>query len=165
VGDAVSAARLNTEISTALNFWLNPPLCSVYMGTTGVTCANATTTLATYDSETDDTDNMHSTVTNTSRITFNTAGRYEIVVTNAFLSGTLTQYDIQVRLNGVTSLRTFSFGSPGGASFTQICQLARVFAVADYIEVQLTQTSGGSRICQTAGQYSSGVQARWVSAT
>lgn len=162
--DAITAARLNTEISTAENYLMNPPLCSVYMGT-GVSCADNTTTLMTYDTETDDTDSMHSTLTNTSRITFNTAGRYEIVVYNAFLSGTLTKYDIQVRLNGAASLRTFSFGSPGGACMQQIVSLRRVFAVSDYIEVLVTQQSGGLRTTQAAGQYASGIQAQWVSLT
>lgn len=171
VGDVVSAARLNTEISTAINYLLNPPACDVYC-TAGTSIPDgATFTQVLYDTEESDTDNMHSTASNTGRITFNTPGRYEIMIYSSLPGATYTVFSVNPRINsggsatGGTSIRTFPFGTPGGSPYENIITLQRVFAAADYMEVFVAQTSGGARALISSGTRANGVSARWVGAS
>lgn len=74
----VTAAILNTELSGNLNQIASPPYCNVY-ATAATTMTTAGTTYAVaFDSEVADTESMHSTATNTSRITIVTAGLYHV---------------------------------------------------------------------------------------
>jgi hypothetical protein len=182
--DATSGVTLSDTIWDAgvrdpLNFLLDPPHCSVYAGAT-VSCVSNTATLLTYDTETDDTDTMHSTSSNTGRITFNTAGRYMLTIFTMLVNPPTAYrvYSVNVRLNaagsssGGTSIRTFEFAQkPADFASTvlaagpqQTIALTRVFNALDYIEVFLTQYSGGSaRTTDSgAGQFGTGIQARWV---
>lgn len=172
VGDVVSAARLNTEIQTALNFVLAPPICSVYTNA-GVTIPNGGTfQLMTWDTEVDDNDGMHSTISQTSRIQFNTPGRFELSthIQLPVSTTTYTLFQIAVRLNagGVTSggtgLITAIYDSPGGAGRHQHLWMSRVFATGDYIEVFVAQTNSAaaSRLTDPQGVYGTGLQAKWV---
>ena len=172
-GVKFSASASDTGVRDPLIFLLDPPHCSVY-DNTGVLAVNATFTLMQFDTETDDTDTMHNTVTNNSRITFNTAGRYEILIhTGIAVATTYTVYDLRLTLNaagvagGGTSIRTWNFGSAAGKSpgITTFVTVTRVFAANDYVELFLAQTSGANRNVIVAGQYGTGIQARWIGNT
>lgn len=76
-GETPSAVQLN-DLRDAYGFLMNPPRVKVY-STTGQSIDN-TDTLLTWDAEIYDSDGMHSTVTNPSRLTAVTAGVYEIVL-------------------------------------------------------------------------------------
>jgi hypothetical protein len=116
---------------------------------------------------------MHSTSSNPSRVIFTTAGRYHIGIF-VFLPQvptTYSTYTVNIRLNaagssaGGTSIRSFSYGTPGGAPAQTATNLTRVFNAADYVEVFVTQLSGVSDRATDAslGMYANGFQARWVS--
>jgi len=76
-GELVTAALLNTHLRDNVSFLANIPICRLSRSTALSLPDNAQTNV-TWDVEHIDTDNMHSTVTNTGRITFNTAGVYAI---------------------------------------------------------------------------------------
>jgi len=135
-----------------LNFLIEPPRCRVF-DNTGVVMTNATATLMTYDSEGFDTDTMHSTVSNTSRVVFTTAGTYLVIVSLYFPSFTYTLLDWQCRLNAAGS-------SAGGTQLVNVSFMdninrltyftfMRFFSAADYIENFYTQTSGANRTTGT----------------
>jgi hypothetical protein len=159
-GGKASAAAFDAGVKDLFNFLLAPPRCSVWNSTGQLITPAATPTVVLYDSEVDDTDSMHSTSSNTGRITFNTAGRYELNIFNSTSSNALTQYNVQVRLNGVTSVRTNQFGTPGGSQRQTTISLSRVFAVADYIEVLVT--TNAIHTMEASGLYCTGIQATWV---
>lgn len=171
-GNKITATAFDAGVKDVLNFLLDTYHCDVHDGV-GVVMTNATATLMTYDSEVSDTDSMHSTSSNTGRIVFNTVGRWDINVFVTLPAATYTTYDVNLRLNsggsavGGTSIRTFSYGSPGGAPRETVTSLTRVMAVAgDYIEVFITQTSGSNRTTSGGlGVYANGFQARWVGLT
>ena len=72
-GDAVTAADYNIMANNAI-FLAKPPACRLY-NTANLTGYTMNSTI-TWSAEQYDTDNMHSNVTNTGRITATTAGMY-----------------------------------------------------------------------------------------
>jgi hypothetical protein len=163
VGEFITASRLNTEIRDALDFILNPPWCQPYDGA-GIACANSTATLITMDSESEDSDAMHSTSSLTGRITIITAGVYEFQVYDQLPGATYTLHNLNPRVNsagsssGGTSIRTQTFETVASARMTFV----RRFNAADEISFYITQTSGASRTT-TTGNNVTGMTARLVS--
>jgi hypothetical protein len=160
-GTKISAAAFDSGVRDPLNFLNDPPHCAVY-NNAGIACADGTLTLLTFDTETDDTDTMHSTSSNTSRVIFTTAGRYEITAFTSFGNFTFTVHSVRINKNGAGAsgtgtIRTFGYNTPRQTCTT----ITQVFAASDYIEVWVQQTSTASRTSDT-GQYATGVQARWI---
>lgn len=154
----VTASKLNA-IHDAVNFLLDPPRCQVF-NSVGQAFANGAVAAAlNFNSENYDTDGMHDPVTNNSRITFVTPGLYHLSVYLDLPAATYTIYQVQLRLNGTTSIRTQDFVNPGGGIVR--FPFERPFAANDYIEVLFTQTSGASRTT-AAGNNTTGLTARWV---
>jgi len=110
--------------------------------TTDQSIPNNVLTMVTWDSESYDTDNMHDTVINNSRITFNTAGKYSILAQSEWgiNSGGFRFMDIMK--NGVDSIARVRDLADNAAEHN----LAFVgeFEVGDYIELQVFQDSGGN---------------------
>jgi hypothetical protein len=158
-GTKLSASSFNAGVQQVFAFLMDPPRCAVWNSVGAATGVGAGAVIP-YDTETDDNDSMHSTSSNTGRITFNTAGRYELNIFNSLSANTLTTYNVQVRLNGASSLRTMQFGSPGGSGRQTCVSLSRVFAASDYVEV-LVQTNVANTM-EANGLYCTGLQATWV---
>lgn len=168
-GTVVTAAALNSQVRDAGNFNIGRPYCSVY-NNAGLATATGVSILLPFDSEVEDNDNMHSTVTNPSRITFNTAGVYMILPRLSLPSSANGGRQINLRLNaagnvaGGTSLIIMQGqqGSSGIAAFGIPAQawLYRAANVGDYIEMNIQQTSGGAQTT-TTGQWNTAIQALW----
>lgn len=115
-GTVVTAGQMNSNIRDATNFLLATPFCSVFRNGALSLLAN-TLTLVSWDAENEDNDNMHSTVTNPSRITFQTTGLYLFTVGSSYGPTAADQgRRIMVRLN--------SGGSSGGGSQVAIVDAA-----------------------------------------
>src|ERR1044071_6333507 len=74
--DVVEAAHI-TDISQDLDFHHAPPIC-VVVTALSQTVSDSTSTAILVSAEVRDSDGMHSTVTNVSRVTIKTAGFYEV---------------------------------------------------------------------------------------
>jgi hypothetical protein len=120
--------------------------------------SNSTVTIATFDTETVDTNGFHSTVTNTDRLTVPTgyAGKYLVVATANFAgNGTgirqllLYKNTTQIAEN-VISTNSFSGSTNANA------QIIVDLAVGDYMSMSVWQNSGGALNLQgsAAGVYS-----------
>lgn len=158
VGQQISASFWNTLGIAADVFTMNPPLCEIYQ-TTGTTTSTGGTVIL-FDTETSDTDNMHSTSSNTGRITFNTPGRYDLNIFVDIGTSGLASFNIMPRINGASSLRTFPLG---GGPREAIIHLSKVFNTGDYLEILVASTTSAATVPN--GQYGTGVQVRWVSAS
>jgi hypothetical protein len=79
-GDVLTAAQLNQDIRDNVGFLANPPACRIYHNADQSIPHNVATTILAFNSERYDTDTMHDTVTNNSRITFTTAGLYVVTL-------------------------------------------------------------------------------------
>lgn len=139
----VAPAAWGDVIRDDLEFLIDPPACSVF-DNTGQSVADNTLATLNANSENFDNDAMHSTVTNNSRITVQTAGRYEFTSRVQFGTSGTGRRTITYRLNGTTSTTVASAAAVSGAAQTVPSFFKIVMGVGDYIEVQVFQTSGGS---------------------
>lgn len=113
---------------------------------TGQTVADNTTTTLSADSELFDNDAMHSTVTNTSRITVQTAGRYDFTCRVNFQADiTDGRRVIQMRYNGTTTTTLLSVRAVvDGNSQTISGSMKAIMAASDYMEVRVLHTAGNN---------------------
>jgi len=151
----IGAAAFNAGVRDPINFLLSTfPRVHVYNAAGQSIPSSATFNLMLWDSEIYDTDSMHSTSVNTSRITFTTSGTYHVDVMICFASATYTTLSLQVNLNGGgvigggTNLRQMLYdqGAGNAGPFT----FDRFFTAGDYIEVFVAQVSGGAKTTATS---------------
>jgi hypothetical protein len=122
--------------------------CSVYKSA-NQSLTNATLTAITFDSEYFDTDSMHSTVTNTSRITVATGqgGKYLLIGNLVYAANATGFRQFFIRVNG--SNDWYSANNPayaGNSSFPFYIgsQFVLTLAAGDYVELFGMQNSGGA---------------------
>lgn len=105
-----------------------------------ISVSNVTQTVLTFDSERFDTDTIHSTSSNTGRLTATTAGKYYITGTVEWASSP-SQGNIAIRLNGATSIAA----SVVVADYrNMVISTLYDLAATDYVELLVRQSSGGA---------------------
>lgn len=163
-GTAISSTTFGIPVATDINVLANPPLAKM-TNSTGISITNNTPTMLTWDTETFDTVNGHSTVTNTSRYVAQTgyAGYYQVRATVVWAANA----------TGVRFLCFYVNGAQVPASGEQIlCAAATILSInaettvflnaADYVEVSVTQTSGGALSTSQATGLQSRFEVEWV---
>lgn len=122
----------------------SPPTCRVFRTTAQSIPHNVETAIA-FDSERFDTDTMHSTVSNTSRITIATAGVYLVTGTMEYASSVITgERRIILKVNGTLYI---GFGqAPANTAVGSGLTIATIwkFAANDYVELYAHHTNGSS---------------------
>lgn len=111
--------------------------------TSNISTLDSTWTSATFDSERWDTDTIHSTSSNTSRLTATTAGKYLIIGHIFFASNSTGQRAVRIRLNGTTIIAQQSTSSVHTSRRFSIPVIYDM-AATDYVEIQGFQDSGGA---------------------
>ena len=142
-GDPLPAAYLNT--TRANGAWFSePPQCSVYNSSVQ-SVPDATITAMLCGSESLDNNGMHSTTSNTSRITAVAAGRYTFTGTASFAANATGMRRLTFRLNGTTEYDLVQVAASSVLS-NVILSASRTFtlAVNDYAEMTVYQSSGGA---------------------
>lgn len=136
---------------------------------TGNACTTGVAKLLLYDSEVYDTDSMHSTVTNTSRITFTTTGLYRVNTQVVFPTATFANPSwLQARINsggsvaGGTSLFTKFFNVAAAATANPNIIFNKFFTAGDHIEMFALQASGGASTTSTTTNLYTHCQADWI---
>lgn len=120
------------------------------------TISNNTIPLAVlaFNSERFDTDTIHDTAANNSRLTCKTAGVYQIVANVAFAANATGRRIVGIRLNGSTTIARQSLNALA-TGMTQIVVTTQYqLAVNDYVEVEVYQDSGGDLAVSATGNYS-----------
>lgn len=142
-GQPIPAAWAD-QVRNNLEFLIDPPTCSVY-GSGVQSIPNSTDTAMLADSEYFDNDSMHSTSSNTSRITATTAGRYLVISSVSYAASAAARVLTRFRINGTTTYSTDSRAAIGGATPDQV-SITRTFVLAagDYVETIVNQNSGGA---------------------
>ena len=166
----VTASILNTELSGNLNQLASPPYCNVYAtAATTMTAVNTVYAVA-FDGEAADTEptpGMHSTSTNTSRITIVTAGLYHIEGGAGVAAQTAhNRLDVMILLDGSAVRQTYAgvytppSTSIGGHYSGRVSLFVRLTA-GQYVELGVrNQIAGVTTAIGTAAQ--SYLQARWM---
>lgn len=162
-GEYVDENDYNSLID-GLNFLADPPACRVY-NSANVSIPNNSATSLTFNSERYDTDSMHSTSSNTSRITFNTAGLYVVSGTIQLAADsdyTLVQLGIQA--NSSTNIALIRDMATVNDSRILTVTTVYKFAAADFVELQVRQvnTSAAANNVLAVGNYSPEFSATWI---
>ena len=145
-GATLTAAQLNDDLRDAVNFLLDPPSAKAYSST--VTNHNATGAanfiVVGLNSESWDNDTIHDNVTNNSRLTCKTAGRYLIIGNITFAANATGTRAARIQLGGATDLQTTRvMASPNIVTSIPVI-VEKVLAVNDYVELLGAQNSGGN---------------------
>lgn len=122
--------------------------------TTAQSINNSTATLLTWDSEDFDTDTIHDTSSNTSRLTATTAGKYLLIANIVFSSNNTGNRQILIYKNGSSTGDSLLWGNSGGGEdqtlFTSLYDLSS----SDYLECYVWQDSGTSINVTTSSSFS-----------
>ena len=103
---------------------------------------NTTNTILAFNSERYDTDAIHDNVTNNSRLTCKTAGKYLIVGFIRWVSNATGIREAIVRLGGTTPVKSIHVTALSGDATTCLCVSIISLAVNEYLELLGYQNSG-----------------------
>lgn len=155
------ASTWGNAVKAATDYLANPPSCRVTKAS-AQTLATGTNTAITFDTERYDTDSMHSTSSNTSRITFTTAGLYIVGGSVEFASsGTGSYRQLGVRLNGATFI-AWALQAPASLVNKLTVATTYKFAAGDYIELLAEHNHGANLDISKVGNYSPEFYATWI---
>lgn len=127
------------------------PSVRVY-NSANISIPNSTNTVLTFNKEHWDTDKMHSTVSNTGRLTCRTAGIYTIFTNIVFDNNASGERVVNFRLNGSTMIA--SDRRPGHGWVNMLLSTEYKLNANDYLEVIVYQNRGGSLNVIRSNDYS-----------
>lgn len=121
-----------------------------------IAISNNTVTALTFDSERFDTDTIHSTSTNTGRLTCNTAGKYLIIAQVQWAAAAGGRRAVRIRLNGSTNIAIEEEGSVADAIGNPQFTVSTIYdlSVSDYVECVVYHTQGGPLNVSANGNWS-----------
>ncbi len=110
-----------------------------------ITLTTTTVTALTFDSERWDTNTMHSTSSNTDRLTAKVAGKYLVQGYAGFSANAAGERQLRIDKNN-TSIEAAEQRSAVGAGATEYMVVSALvdMAVNDYVQLKAYQTSGGN---------------------
>jgi len=114
---------------------------------------NASLTALAFNSQRFDTDGIHDTVTNNSRLTCKTAGKYQITVNLCFETNNTGERRVYLRVNGATYIAGSVANAAATSHHFSVSTLYNM-DVNDYVEVLVYQSSGGALNVLAGGDYS-----------
>lgn len=137
----------NKTISGASNTLTNIPVSAITFTGCKLTksgaqsLGNNTYTAISFDGETYDTDTMHDNVTNNSRITFTTAGKYMIFASGPYITNN-SALATKITLNATTTLVEEIRNNTGAGNETIVLAVAYQATAGDYVEFYGKAISG-----------------------
>jgi len=166
-GQVVTAAQLNANVRDGGNFFLSWPVAELRQ-TVAQSIANGTPTAVTFDTEDIDTDNGHSTVSNTSRYVGQTAGRFQVSGGVGFAASATARRSAQWFKNG-SVINAGSAMVPATAA-NDMAVAARTMTVflngsTDFVELDAYQESGGALNTFVTGNGQPSMSVRMVGTT
>ncbi len=138
---ACTASGLYAAVPTSIS---NRPSVQAYHSVVQSVVNDTETTVA-LNSELYDTDSMHDNTTNNSRLTFTTAGFYEVVFNGVWNKHATGDRIARIRKNGTDYLEHEAKRTGGSDLLVGHClSIQEAFAAADYVEARVRQTSGSN---------------------
>lgn len=116
--------------------------------------ANSSYVALAFNSETFDTDTIHDTVTNNSRLTAKTPGKYFICGNIRFAGNSVGFRGVTIKLNGVDIIADIESPNNGVDFLSLIISSVYNLSVNDYVELLAYQNSGGALNVEAFGKYS-----------
>lgn len=167
-GSVLTAAQLNTNLRDAINFVItNRPILEVRQ-TSVQSISGATSTAINFDAEDIDNDGMHSTSSNTSRATAQTAGRYRVGGGISWAGNGAGRRNCQWAINGAVQ-NGVDAGIAAGGNTNALPVAARSMTlhlnVGDYLELLGFQDCGGSLNTAVTTSQQPGMSVEWIGTT
>lgn len=162
-GEFPTAAKMN-QYQTALNFLLNPPRAQAYPNAGQTHTGTGTYQAIALDAEDVDTDGMHDLVTNNSRLTCQTAGKYELSGQVTFAINATGRRLARFNINGASiggQTEVMPTTLAGSTVSIPLPLIEVALNVADYVEMVAFQSSGGN-LAYAAGKGSMWLRAKWI---
>ncbi len=122
----------------------NPEISARAYNNATQSITTATLTALSLNSERYDTYAIHDTVTNNTRLTIPTTGKYNLGGLAVFASNSTGYREIRIRLNGSTVIASNSYVAVNGDWTRLNVDTHYQFTAGDYIELMVYQTSGGN---------------------
>lgn len=107
-----------------------------------------------FNTERFDTDTIHDTVTNNSRLTCKTAGKYLVTGNVSFAANATGIRQLQIKLNGATTVGAVGWSASSAGTTDLVVVTLYDMAVNDYVELIAAQNSGGALNVLATGNYS-----------
>ena len=161
VGELVTAATLNTDVRDNFTFLHSPPSCRVY---NDANIAVPTTAVAdlTFNSEYWDNATIHSTVTNTGRLTAPIDGVYLVSLTIHWATGSNNRY-IGINLNASDLLAIQEQKGLSSASIIMNCSAEVFLEAGQFAGAEVQHTHGSDLNILAVGDYSPAFGMTWIS--
>jgi hypothetical protein len=142
-GQPLSAATVS-QIRDNGEFFIDPPACSIF-NSAAQSVSDATPEALTANSENFDNDSMHSTASNTSRWTIQTAGRYLCFATVQFAADASGVRNVNFKVNGTTTHQCMQVPAVSAVNSCVVTAVrALTLAAGDYVEAFAFHTAGAS---------------------
>ena len=165
VATGASGLSVNINVGGAGGSGGNPDIGARVYNSANISIPHNTNTILTFDSERWDTDTIHDTTTNTSRLTCKTAGKYIISAGVEFSADTAQQRQVKILLNGTTVIAYHSNDTSNVPTPRFAISTPYNLAVNDYVEVQVYQNSGSALNVVAASAYSPEFSIQMIAAT
>lgn len=163
-GTPIDATVYETDVTNAGTFLANPPIFVGVQSSVQSTSTGGWTTL-TFDAETVDTYNGHSTSVNTSRYTAQRAGWYRVTGTASFAANSTGSRGCRISKNGTVITGSGQLVGAGTLGCTVSCASTIVqLAVGDYVELSAGQNSGGSLSTSNSAESACTMTLEWMHA-
>lgn len=167
-GNFLTGALWNANVKAMGDFLMGSanngvPRFRGYQGT-AQSVANNTWVSVTLDSEEYDSDNGHSTTTNSSRYVVQVPGTYLIIGSIGLVSNATGNRGCRITVSGTavygSFVKTATPDSTGSAGL--ITAASHVCGVGDYIEIQVHQNSGAALNTNAAGDVACSMTVQWI---
>lgn len=159
-GNFLTSALWNAQVRDPNTFLLGVP---VFRGFQNVVQSVASSTVyapVLLDSETFDPDGGHSTTTNTSRFTVQTAGYYFVSVHCSYATNATGARAVAVAVNGTAVVQSQQAAPPANSWSGGIAEFVYL-NVGDYVEMTSWQNSGGN-LSTANGAFAPSMSLFWV---
>ena len=166
-GDQVAVAVFDEAVPAdrcviaVYNLTRTKPMCRVYHSANQSLTSGVAAVLA-FGAERYDTDTLHDTAVNNSRITMVTPGKYRFGASVEYEANATGVRLVHVLLNGTTAIATETEAAAGAAASRLTISGEYAFAAGDYLQLQVYQDSGGALSVVSAGNYSPEFWVEWV---
>jgi hypothetical protein len=167
-GDVLTAADMNTYVRDQFR-WVGlgdstaAPRARVYSSSSFTTATGVGTSLV-MNSERFDSNSVHSTVTNTERLTVPSGGdgMYLIGAGISWAANAAGQRNTAILLNNTTQIG-LDVRTASAVAITQDVNTLYKLAATDYVAVNVNQNSGGNLVVNAGANYSPELYMAWLS--
>lgn len=168
-GNFITSAWQNAQVKALTDFLTGSgsggvPRFKGYASTTQSLATGTTDTALTLDTEDYDSDNGHSTSTNTSRYTIQVAGTYLIMGTAAIGTSATGNRKLGININGANA-RGGTVQGPGFASnsWSAVVCTTQALNLGDYVELVAWQNSGATLGTSATTGFGPTLMCQWIS--